>query len=274
MRADRPDEPPGGAPRPKIRKRASVFRPDHDQGRTRAEKPAHLGRREIGSGEDRFHGRLAVQFPAGIDRDGRIAHGGERLGGCKRRRRAETRKADPGERRVRRALGARHIGQGQVDAENGAQAGRAADLDPRAEGVGETIDDGEPQTDAPILAGVGRADLFERVEKPAPIGLGDAGARIEDGISDAAGNAGDIEQHAAALGEFERIADKVEQDLLDPTGIAAGRSRRVGAGAHRHIQTCGMGAGGEKLDDVAGGFAGVEHFALKFDAGGIETRIV
>ena len=47
---------------------------------------------------------------------------------------------------------------------------------------------------------------------------------------------------AAAIGELDRVADEIEQDLAQPVAVAEEMARQVGGDKRRDLETLGLGA--------------------------------
>lgn len=114
-------------------------------------------------------------------------------------------------------------GPGQADAEIelAALAGRAFDGNLAAHQVEETLGDGQAQAGAAIAAGGGAISLAEGIEDVLLLLGRDADAFVADAEFEVV-FAGDqnAQTNAAGFGEFDGIAQQVEEDLLEAQRIA------------------------------------------------------
>jgi hypothetical protein len=110
--------------------------------------------------------------------------------------------------------------------------------------------DHQPQAAAAVTARHRRVDLAERQEEPVrPIGR-DADAGVPDREPDPPVAVRDRHRHGdrAVLGELDRVAEQVDQDLPDPALVADHRRRAVGGEVGRQVQPLGVGGQRHQID--------------------------
>ena len=140
--------------------------------------------------------------------------------------------------------------------EGGAFAHRRLDGDVAAQEPREGARDGEAQARAAVLAVAVGVRLAERQEERRHSIGWDADARVahRDEQGAACGRFwrfdADDDVDAAAFGELERVADEVEEDLLETRGIRAEGQRHLGRQAHHELHALGVGARLHGRDDV------------------------
>jgi hypothetical protein len=124
---------------------------------------------------------------------------------------------------VARRDGRAHVFERQVEGERAAHAHRAAQLDLAAEQIRELAADGETEARAAVLSRGAGVGLLERLEDDLLLFDGDADVGVGDFERDdrsrltedrmlgrlTSGRGGDVEAHAAVLGELESVREQV-----------------------------------------------------------------
>ena len=87
--------------------------------------------------------------------------------------------------------------------------------------------DRQSETRAALLARGGVIDLLKLLEDPLLVGLGDAGSRVRHRDDELTVGAARLQPHLARLGELDRVADEVQQNLGEAP-IVAPAARQVG----------------------------------------------
>ena len=121
--------------------------------------------------------------------------------------------------------------------------------------------DRQPQPCAAEPSGGAGVGLLEGVEDRGLPVLGDANPGVGDGEPQPDGAAGrvagrafgqlHIEHDLALLGELDRVADEVDDDLPQPAGVALHDLRHLQVDVAGQLQSLGMGPHGERLHRVA-----------------------
>src|ERR1700678_4562752 len=151
----------------------------------------------------------------------------------------------------------------------------AVHADLTAHQFGQPLDDGQPQSAAAVMARGGgiylRKGLEQAVDaigRDADAGVGDLDAQGQDTVF--VHRARGIQDDVAFVGELNRIADEVHDDLAQAPRIAARNERHVGAdiddefdALHGRLQRHG---GHRLVDDIAR----IEVHALELEAGGLD----
>ncbi len=164
--------------------------------------------------------------------------------------------------------------QRQADAEQGAAAFPALDPDATAHQRGEPAHDGEPEA-CPFMTARGRdIGLLEFLENRLPPLLRDAGAGIGDVDDDHPVVSADADADAALVGELDRVADKVQQDLPDAVAITDEMRRQVGREMGCEFDALDLGARGHQLRDRLDQHAEIEGLAGEFELAGLHLREV
>src|SRR5690242_14055648 len=78
------------------------------------------------------------------------------------------------------------------------------------------------------------------------------------------------DQDGAGFGEFDGVAEEVNEDLAEAVGVAVGQAGGGGVDFGGEGQVLGGGAGGEHLDGFGDGGAGVEVEAAELHAAGLD----
>ena len=82
------------------------------------------------------------------------------------------------------------------------------------------------------------------------------------------------EQHLALLGELDRVADQVHQDLSEPDHVGPDRSGYVVVDEARQLETLALCLLGEEVGDVLDRFAQVERARLELELARLRPREV
>ncbi len=139
-----------------------------------------------------------------------------------------------------------------MEARPHAKLGGDADLP--AHGLGQALADGQAQAGAAVDAGGGSVDLGEALEQLGLLSLGEPGP----GVLHRQVQAGEFgivshpQPHTAMVGELDRIADEIEQDLPQPAGIHHRPGRDLPLGDEVQRQALGRGLRREHQERVAG----------------------
>ena len=139
--------------------------------------------------------------------------------------------------------------------------------------------DRQTQAGAAETAGRGRIGLYERAENlPLLVGCdpysGVGNREREDrlGVGHALGL--HLDDHVAGLGEFDRVADEVEEHLAQTPGIADERVGHVGQNAAGQLETLGIRALCEELHSVFYGVAKAEWHMIECQPSRLDFRDV
>src|SRR5262249_41021095 len=132
----------------------------------------------------------------------------------------------------------------------------------------DPLGDGKAEPSPPMLA-CGRAvSLLELLEDAAEVTRFDAGPGVGDaeayGALRLAAGIGDLDQDAAAFGEFDGVADQVEQNLPQPAWIGRDDQRHIRRDMAGDADPLAVGACGEQLDDIVGKLADRDGLRLQF----------
>ena len=172
--------------------------------------------------------------------DGVVVHGQD----------AQTRQ---GKRCRRGRLGAGREGwsrrfslQGQFEPEGAALAGQAVGADLAAHLLDQMLADGESEAGAAKAAGDAGIPLVEGLKKlaqhigsDADAGVANDEAQPHGALAGGHGRHGQVD--FALLGELDGVADKVDQDLLDPMVIAPQHAQWLRRAPHHEVQALGLG---------------------------------
>jgi hypothetical protein len=142
---------------------------------------------------------------------------------------------------------------GQGEREGRALAGRGLDPDATAVHLDDAPGDGQAETGAPLRARRRAVDLLELLEDPLLVGLGDARARVRDRDAEGPVGRGRLQADLAGLGELDRVADEVQQDLGEAALVAVADGQVGGdRGLQRQVLLGGEGlrGGQHRLHDV------------------------
>jgi len=170
-------------------------------------------------------------------------------------------------------------GHADADEEGGADARFAFDPDGAAHEGGEAAADGEAEAGAAVGAGDGGVDLEEVFEETRLFVRGDADAGVGDaeGERDLVGGGGvhaDIEADAAAVSEFDGVAEEVDEDLAKAGGVALDGAGNVGAEEVGEREVFLAGVGFDEIESFAHARDEVEGLAFQFDAAGLDFGVV
>ena len=126
---------------------------------------------------------------------------------------------------------ARHLVQGHFQPEGAADARRALDADVATHQFGQAAGNGQPQPGAAEAAGGGDVGLLESLEQAGRFIAVHADAGVVHGKADddllvVFGMQAAAQDDAALFGEFDGIAQEIEQDLADAHAIAVEHGRQ------------------------------------------------
>lgn len=155
---------------------------------------------------------------------------------------------------VRWSIG-RRLGARQGEPEGRSGSGRALDADLPSHQPHQLFADRQPQSRAAELARRGRIGLAELVEQRRLFVLWNSDARVRHrhahssliGLMRERRDARHGHQHMAGAGEFEGVADEVEQHLADAAGVADQLAWRVRGVVEGERQMFLGGAAGEQF---------------------------
>jgi hypothetical protein len=124
--------------------------------------------------------------------------------------------------------------EGQLDPEQAARALAAVRADVAAHQQGQALADGQAQAGAAEAPGGGDVGLLEGLEQVGHLLLADADAGVlhleaQAQLPPRAGQHPHPQVHPAVRGELHRVAQQVQQDLLQPQAVAQHPGRAVGA---------------------------------------------
>ena len=145
---------------------------------------------------------------------------------------------------------------GNLEAEDGSGPGARADLVHLASHeLDQPLADGQSQTCTTEPSRRGRIGLRERNEQPGDLFLGHPDAGIEDLEAEVltaigGGIAGHPQDDMTVLGELDRVAYQIEQDLSESTGVRTHAGRDIGADVDDEIQALLNGLLGEQVHDA------------------------
>jgi hypothetical protein len=170
-------------------------------------------------------------------------------------------------------------GEPHGEVELTADPGLALEPETAAHHLDELRRDGETEAGAAVSARRRRVGLDERPEDLPPLVLGHADARVshraaEQHVVVAPLGNGDLDAHLALVGELDRVADQVEQDLTEASRIAGERRRHVRRDAARQLQPLLIGARRQQLDAVFDGVADGERHVLEREPARLDLRDV
>jgi hypothetical protein len=126
------------------------------------------------------------------------------------------------------------------------------DADAAAEQIREPFDDRQTKAYAAVAIGIPGRRLAKRLEQAGLIFRRDPRSGVADMEGETVSARLDIDEHGAALCKFQGVADKIEQDLAQASGVALIHRHRPADGAHGKVEPGGMSARREELDDFAG----------------------
>ena len=160
-----------------------------------------------------------------------------------------------------------------------ADAQFAGDADGAAHGGDDPLGNGEAEAGAAMLARRRAVGLFEFLENAIEIVGRDAGAGVAHREADGRLGAGrrrhrHVDQHAAAVGELDGVADQIEQQLAQATRVGRHDRRHVGRDVTADADAFGIGARRQQLDDVVGDLAHRDRLRLEFEAARLDLGIV
>ena len=90
----------------------------------------------------------------------------------------------------------------------------------------------------------------------------------------AAAGLGHRQHHPARVGELDGVAEQVEQDLANATGIGRNHLRHVARDMAAHADALGECLGGHQLDDIVGDLARRHGLRLGVETAGLDLRVV
>src|SRR5262249_14906950 len=113
----------------------------------------------------------------------------------------------------------------KVDVERATASDLALDPDPSAHELGELSSDGKAEAGASVLAGAGPVDLLETLEDQRLLVRRNSDAGVDDsetyaGRIFARRLDGGRHAHGSLLGELDRVADEVDEDLTETYRVA------------------------------------------------------
>ncbi len=176
--------------------------------------------------------------------------------------------------RVRRLL--REL---QQQGERAARAGLAVDDDLSVHELGQALHDGEPEARAAVEARGRDVALRERLEDhrlalrrdaDAAVGDGELDRGVRSAVRDRAG----ADDHLTPLGELERVAEQIGQDLPQAIRVAAEEARHARVERGGELEALAMGALGEELDDLLDRLPQIEVDHLELELAGFHLREV
>ena len=211
----------------------------------------------------------------------RVAHHAERaqlLGEAvaHRHRRVDDQRAPSRGRRRRRRL---RLGgdpaQSHGHGERRAGAERAVDLDVAAHQLAQPLDDHQAEPGAAVAARHRAVGLGERAEQPRHHRRRDADPGVGDGQAQAPAVAvvAEVSQRdddVAALGELDRVADQVGQDLPQAAGVAVAAGVEPGRDVAHQLEPATVGRQPEQLDGVLDHGPDIELELLELQPSGLD----
>ncbi len=174
-----------------------------------------------------------------------------------------------------------HDAERQLEPHLGAFARRAGEADAALHQLDQATADGEAQPGAAVAPVRGVLDLHERLEHGLLLRLRDADAGVADGEAQAhrpvfpvfpVAHATHRDAHFPFVGELDRVADGVEEDLVELAAVAFNVVRNIGGDvAH---QRDALAARGHRLQHQHVVDGGIEHegFGLEVELAGLEAR--
>ncbi|MND72620.1 hypothetical protein D3C80_641750 [compost metagenome] len=179
----------------------------------------------------------------------------------------------------RRAIGqlARSALKCQLQGKTAAQARFADDLELAGHQFTQPPANCQAQPCTGFTGGV--AHLVERIEQLRLLGLGNTDARVADlplqaGFLATALQYPQAQHHPAVIGELDRVAQEVIEDLPDAQRIAAHPVRECGVNAGIELQPLGLGGGAVGAHGVFGQFQGAEVLGFQGHLPGLDLRHV
>ncbi len=135
---------------------------------------------------------------------------------------------------------------------------------------------GQAQAAAAVTPTGGRVGLQERREDHALLFLGNTDARVADRkqqlelVGVAAGKTAYRQHHFALFGELDRIADQVDQHLVDAQRIAQQPTAVAREGFDDHFHRLGAERGAHQVGDVVEQLVQIERCAFQVDTPGLD----
>ena len=165
-------------------------------------------------------------------------------------------------------------GGGDFEAELGAKAEYAFGADVSAHAIDDLFGDGKAEAGAAEAAGGGRVGLDEGFEDAREGFAGDADAGVgdldEEGVLAGAAAWLGAEEDVAGGGEFDGVADEVDEDLAEASGVAAEAGWEGGVKAEDDFDAFGEGGAGEEFGGLFEDGAGFEFDGIEFEAAGFD----
>ncbi len=170
-------------------------------------------------------------------------------------------------------------GEVQQEREIAAASQRALHMQLAAHDRHQAPHDGEPQAGAPVAPGGGRVRLAELLEDHVELVGGDADPRIADRELHRGEPALDRRQphgdhHLATLGELERVAEQVGDDLAQAAGIAADGAGDVRAHVAQQLHRPLRAAAGQQACRGVDEAREVERNRFELEAAALDLRDV
>ena len=155
----------------------------------------------------------------------------------------------------------------------------AVEPDASAHPLDEAAADGEAQPGPAEPARGRRIGLRKGVEDEAALLGGDPDARVLDRHSQGDGVGGhglgvDANRNFAPLRELDRVADQVDEDLADPSGVAHEVVGDSWTNLIRQLERLGVGERRERLDRLRQGLAQGEGHRLQLESTRLDLREV
>ena len=193
----------------------------------------------------------------------------------------QDRKSPERVRRRRHPLGDRHSRplEHQGEVEGAAAIELAVEPDAPAHPLDQPATDGETKPGPAESARRRGVRLSEGVEdEPALVGR-DPDARVLHGhaqgyVLGGHGLGVDANGDFALLGELDRVADQIDEDLADPPGIADEVVRDTRTNLVRELERLGVGERRERLDRLGQGLPQGEGHRLELEPTGLDLRKV
>ena len=189
----------------------------------------------------------------------------------------EPRAGDPGRRLARPGALPRRLGEHERDVERRPATRGARQPDLAIHQADQALADREPEAAAAIEPrhrrvglGVGREQLSAQVLRNADAGIayGHAEAQIVPPLGDHADRQIDL----ASSGEFDGIAEEIEEDLPDPAGVAAQQRRYLGLDPQLQSQALVARARLDHRDDPLQEVLQIEIDAVELEAPCLHPR--
>ena len=138
--------------------------------------------------------------------------------------------------------------------------------------------DGEAETGAALLAGVGGLDLLEAVEDAVELVGGDAAAFVDDFEEDGVGGGFGVDADGGGDGgELDGVGEEIGEDLKDAVGVAVEEEGfgigglGDGEGFEHEVDGVGVGHGGHGVDGLLGEVAKGAAANLQRGAAGLHA---